>query len=267
MRHFGQPQQQGLGDDVAFADAALRLTQRLALLLAKALLASLLPTGTTFTGTLIGEVASRTQIPLAPGAQRTMTFIESLLTLVQTVLAGFMSMQFLMGSAMRHLLTPDPRPDRGGEVPWQVLSNLYSTRDPNFQSSLLCALAEARRVDPPVTIVQRYAGPNGGAIGGVLLPKDCAVFAVVASAHRDTSFGPDPDQYHWDRAALGQLSLGRGTHECVGRALQDLVVPAAMTRLLDAMPELKLCDTQAVPAWLDNLYFRSLQALPVHRCT
>ena len=268
MRHFGQPEGRGMGDQVVFADASLRLTRRLALLFAQALAASLWSDAITpspFRGTLIGEIANRTQL-LLPSANRTMHFIESLLTLVQFVLAGFMSMQFLMGTAMRNLLTPDPRVGKNGQTPWHQLRAQYPPGDPKFDVALRDALAESRRVDPPVTIVQRYAGLNGARIGNVTIPKDCPVFAVVASAHRDPSFGTDQDQFHWDRASQANLSLGHGSHECVGRLLQDWVVPAALTHLLKAMPDLRLCDTESVPAWLDNLYFRSLQSLPVSRC-
>jgi cytochrome P450/deferrochelatase/peroxidase EfeB len=262
MRHFGQPRQRGLGDDVVFADMSLRLTTRLALLLAEALLGSTVPLPTRFKGTLIGELAARTVITI-PTGQRTMSFIESLMTLVQTVLAGFMSMQFLMGSAVRNLLRPDPRDRR---VPWRVLADLLAAKDPSFPAALRGALEEARRVDPPVTIVQRYAGAGGGPIGAVTIPPDSAVFVVVASAHRDPAFGPQPEQFQWDRVSHAHLAFGHASHECVGLALQNLVVPAALTRLLATMPELALCDDEAVPAWLDNLYFRSLQALPVLRC-
>ena len=265
MRHFGQPEGRGMGDRVVFADASLRLTRRLALLFAQALAASLHPAQSPFRGTLIGEIASRTQL-LFPSANRTMHFDESLLTLVQFVLAGFMSMQFLMGTGMRNLLTPDPRADRNGQTPWQQLRALYNPGNPAFDTALRNALAESRRVDPPVTIVQRYAGLNGAKIGNVTIPKDCPIFAVVASAHRDPTFIPEPGQFHWDRNPQLNLSLGHGTHECVGRLLQDWVVPAALTHLLEAMPDLRLCDTESVPAWLDNLYFRSLQSLPVSRC-
>ena len=271
MRHFGQPEARGLGDRVVFADASLRLTKRLALLFARALAASLLPGAGPFRGSLIGEIASRTRLVGTSAeskskSKRTLHFIESLLTLLQFVLAGFMSMQFLMGSALRNLLTPDPRAAKNGQTPWQQLLDQHQPDSPGFEKALLDALAESRRVDPPVAIVQRYVGPQGARIGGVTIPKDCPVFAVVTSAQSDASFGTDPEQFHWDRPRRAQLSLGHGLHECVGSALQDEVVPAALSRLLLAMPGLALCDTEAVPAWLDNLYFRSLQSLPVHRC-
>lgn len=258
MRHFGQPARRGMSDDIVFADSAVRLTGRLALMLAKARFSLF---NNPYKGTLIGEMAQRTMVPGG------LTFSESLITLVQFVLAGYMSMQFLLGTAMRNLLSADPRdPSKGDEIPWRKLGQLSQGTKSDFEAALNRALEEARRVDPPVTIVQRYAARDGVKIGGVELKKDCPVHAVVGSANRDGP-GTDLEQFHWDRpAGTGHLSLGHGIHECVGRWLHEKVVPPSVTRLLQAMPDLQLCDPVAVPAWYDNIYFRALQSLPVKRC-
>lgn len=274
MLHFGQPESRGLGDSVVSADSSVRLVTRLALLLAEALLAGLLeqlpgpnPVPNRFKGTLIGELADRVELVHIPGGKRTIGFVEALLTLLQLVLAGFMSMQFLMGTALRNLLLPDPRAGRGGEQPWAALGTLLNGKPADYPSALARALEEARRFDPPVTIVQRFAGPLGATLNGVQIAKDSAVFVVAGSANRDAAVGTDAEQFHWDRpAAVGHLSLGHGLHECVGKALQGLIVPQALTLLLQTMPGLQLVDSAATPAWLDNVYFRALQSLPVYRC-
>lgn len=271
MLHFGQPEHRGMGDQLVSADASVRLVTRLALLLAEALLAGLLEylTGRNrFKGTLIGELADCVDLPYVPSAKRVIGFEEALLTLLQLVLAGFMSMQFLMGTTLRNLLLPDPRTSRGGGQPWTALSKLLMGKPADFPAALERALEEARRFDPPVTIVQRFAGLNGAKLNGVQVAKDSPVFVVVGSANRDAAVAFDePDQFHWDRpAGAGHLSLGHGIHLCVGQTLQQLIVPPALTALLQAMPSLQLVDSAATPAWLDNVYFRALQSLPVHRC-
>lgn len=271
MLHFGQPERRGLGDSVVSADASVRLVTRLALLLAEALLAGLLVplTGRNrFKGTLIGELANRVELLQFPGGKRTLSFVEALLTLLQLVLAGFMSMQFLMGTALRNLLLPDPRASRGGEQPWTALGALLKGKPGDFTAALARALEEARRFDPPVTIVQRFVGPQGATLNGVPVVKDSAVFVVAGSTNRDgAAVADEPDQFHWDRPeGAGHLSLGHGIHLCVGQQLQAQIVPRALQALLEAMPTLQLVDTVATPAWLDNVYFRALQSLPVHRC-
>jgi cytochrome P450 len=270
MRHYGQPVRRGMADRVVFADAAVRLAARVGWLLAKAWLASLNPIAPgPWKETLIGEIAARTTVSAGPPfalAARPLHFFESLVTLVQLVLAGYMSSQFLLGSAMRNFLMPDPRADRHGTPPWQALADIYKNSKDRFGDALKLALEEGRRFDPPVTIVERYAACEQR-IGDTTVAKDCPVFAVVASANRDMNLTDRPEEFHWDRpSGLPHLSLGHGIHECVGKALQAALVPKALTRLIDVMPDLRLCDPKAVPAWFDNLYFRGLQSLPVHRC-
>lgn len=193
-----------------------------------------------------------------------MGFLEATTTLVQVVVAG-QSARFLLGTALRRLLLPDPRPDRAGQRPWDALVALQREDDERFRSALDRALEEVRRVDSPVTIVERYAAGEV-TFDGVTIGSDEPVFAVVASANRD---GPDAEaleSFHWDRdSAAAHLSFGHGLHECIGQPLQAMVVPTALARLMEVAPDLRLCDPDAVPAWVDNVYFRCLQALPVQR--
>lgn len=257
MIHFGQPLRPGAADKIVFADAAVRLTGRLGILLAQSMI-PLDPFIGAPKGTLIAELADRV------GVSGKLTFMEALLTLVQLSLVH-MSAQFLLGTSMRNVLMPDPR--YKGLKPWDQLRDLQAKKGDSFDAMLGLALDEARRVDSPVTIVQRFAARDMDGkdqIDGVAFKKDCAVFALVASANRDGSPADLLEQYHWDRPlAAGDLSLGHGVHECVGRWLQQQIVPTALARIMDAMPNLQLSDETAVSAWYDNIYFRALQSLPV----
>lgn len=262
MLHYGQPARPGVGDNVASIDASVRLAGRIALHLAKALLASH-GDGGRYAGTLIGEIAACTKPGFGSG--RKLEFVESLMTLIQLALVH-MSSQFLLGSAMRHLLTPDVRPGKNGEVPWTTLADLYANNKQNFEPVLRRAIEEARRVDPPVTIVERFAALDQD-IAGIYVKKDSPVFVVIASANRDDVVGGEPEEFHFDREpAVAHLSLGYGIHECAGKLLQEQLVSQALTRLIAEMPRLQLCDTTSMPAWIDNIYFRALQSLPVSRC-
>lgn len=266
MTHFGQPQARGAGPRAAFTDAMLRLAIGIAKAYVPTLVRSVFDLDYR-SGTLIGEIARRTEVPLVPSERRTMHVFEALATLMQMVLAS-MSMQFHLGTAVRNLLSPDPRPGlQKLGLPWRQLVDIPNKQGGGFDLALSNALLESRRVDPPVGIIQRYAGPNGAKLGAIAFPKDCPVFAVVASAHTTASEEfPEPEQFHWDRKRVGNLALGTGLHACVGDALQNIVVPGALKSLMAAMPDLRLCDENSVPAWLDNLYFRTLQSLPVMRC-
>ncbi|MEJ8827206.1 hypothetical protein WKW80_35365 [Variovorax humicola] len=263
--NFGKTSQPHTVESIVFADAGLRLAARLSVPLSKAWVRSYLP-GSPYSGTLIGELAAR----MGPGkpspAGRPLEFVETLITLVQTVLAS-QSPHFLLGSAALHLLSPDPRPDRGGVTPWSILAG-RATDGGDFDAGLTKALDEARRAEPPLTLVERYAD-GVQTICDVQVPDGCAVFAMVTSANRDALvFGDLPEQFHFDRAqAVGHLSLGHGIHECAGRVLQKKLLSAALGAMIREMPELRLSNPSATPAWHATIYFRALQALPVTLCS
>lgn len=264
IRHYGQPERPGGIDQLALYDASLRLGLRLGCQLAKAWLRSLIPFGKPrLANTLIGELAARTRLDVLglhvpPG--RPLRFLEGVVTLVQFALAG-QSAAFLLGTATRNLLMPDAR--QPGKRPWDALAYLRKAAAPGFDAALQAALDEARRFDPPITVAERYAARDLH-IGGVDIPRHSAVFACIASANRDGVGGGDPERFVWNRhPGQAPLSLGHGVHECIGQFVQARIVPEALAQLMAAMPRLRLCDAEAVPAWEENVYFRSLQALPV----
>lgn len=260
MTHFSQPARPGSGAANASIDASVRLTAILSVHLIRAMAFHRVGKK-DYADTLIGEVAAVTK----PSSGGQLEFLESLMTLVQLALVH-MSAQFLLGSAMRHLLTPDQRTGPGGQTPWQILADLRAKSVPQFEAALATALDEARRVDPPVTIIERFAAQDQR-IEGVDVKMDCPVYAVIASANRDLPRDADPETFQFDRTPTEpHFSLGQGIHECAGRYLQAQLVTRAMTRLIAEMPSLRLCDTVSTPAWINNVYFRSLLSLPVTRC-
>lgn len=256
----------GAGSDkrIVSADAALRLAGHLAGPLSKAWLLSSLPHA-PYKGTLIGELAARIRPGLPSPHPRPLHFLEALVTLLQTVLASH-SPHFLLGTATHHLLSPDPRPAKGGATPWTQLAALRHQKA-DFDAGIKLALDEARRFEPPIALVERYA-KGAQQICGVQLPDGCAVFAMLASANREeAAFGPLAAEFHHDRAvAAGHLSMGYGVHECAGKALQARILPAALGGIIAALPDLSLSNPAAVPPWHATIYFRVLQALTVTRC-
>lgn len=260
--HYGKPIHGAGLQRLVAGDAGLRLAARLVRHLAQAWLISSVP-GNRYEGTLIGELAARMRPGFNVPHQRTLEFIETLLTVVQTVLAS-QSPHFLLGSAALHLMSPDPRPGKQGSTPWSELKVLKGAP---LRARLSTALDEARRCEPPLALIERYASGTG-TIGGVTLPRGSAVMAMVGSANRDKAkFGASSEDFFVDRAvAKDHLALGGGIHKCAGEALQARLVPAALAALIEALPELRLSNPTAQPAWRDTIYFRVLQALSVTRC-
>jgi cytochrome P450 len=163
-------------------------------------------------------------------------------------------------------MSPGPA-GAAGQTPWQALHGLAGT-PAQFGPALLRALDEARRVEPPLTLIERYAAGQQQ-ICGVTVPDGSAVFAMVASANRDTAiFGADAEEFRAGRVInAGQLlSLGHGIHECAGRDLQARLAPVALGALVQAMGDLRLRNPAAFPAWQSTVYFRVLQGLSVTCC-
>lgn len=274
MTSFSRPTSRAGGAKLGSLNAEARLLERLAVALAEAIVRGALPWGgSRFEGTLLGEVAARTKVVDIPGLPvltegRTLEFSEAVVSLLQFVLAGSLSLQFVLGSATRNFLIHRVE----GRSVWATLAGLQHTAPEQFRALLRTALDESRRVDPGVTIVQRYTA-HEVTLAGVTLPADCAVFAVVASANRD---GPDSErleEFDWQRAPQPgvtpfHFSLGDGIHHCIGADLQGLILPEVLARLMrePGFDKLRLVDEESTPAWLDNVYFRGLLSLPVTLC-
>ncbi len=267
MRQFNQPGPRRTGAAAAGANASARLFSLLALELVVAMAHDLLPLHKSpYEGTLLGGVAARTQwfptgVPQPPnllGPKRTLTFLEAVTSLLQFVLAGHLAPQLLVSSATYNFLVHDAVP---GTSVWRHLANIKPPAA--AMVDLDTALDEARRFSPPVTIIQRYTSKEV-TIGGITIKKDMPVFAVAASANRDGTANPSLDSFDYTRKpAPVHYSLGLGPHHCIGEAMQRMLVPRMLSTLMAEFPELRLVDPQAVPAWIDNVYFRGLESLPV----
>jgi cytochrome P450 len=70
-------------------------------------------------------------------------------------------------------------------------------------------------------------------IGGRLLRKDEPVALVYASANRDESVFPDPDEFVLDRPNIKRhLAFGAGPHRCAGAPLATLMLELTLEELL-----------------------------------
>lgn len=222
---------------------------------------ALLPTPATtpFRGNLLQEMALRTR--WLPGLPGSMTILESVMTALQFLLAGYLSTEFLLATACRNLLLPRPGQ---AERPWDQIVKRTVT--------LAAALDEARRFDSPLGVIQRHAARVLVAheFAAFDIPKDALLLGFLGSANRDPSDWPantDLDTFDVSRAqSKPLLTFGDGAHRCIGEPLQHVVVPLALEALIEALPKLRLQSPSAVPPWIPNIYFRSFTALPVTTC-
>ena len=109
--------------------------------------------------------------------------------------------------------------------------------------------AEPARWDDVVNEGLRWVAPIGTQtrqavrdieLGGVLIPAEAPVGAVVASACRDDDAFTDPDLFDVRRERRPNAAFGYGPHFCAGHAFARGQERIALQMLVEAMPELAL---------------------------
>ena len=108
------------------------------------------------------------------------------------------------------------------------------------------AIEESLRFDPPVLGLFRTA--NGDqTVEGVVIPDECKVEGLYASANRDPDVWDDPDTFRLDRPpseARRHLSFGVGIWFCPGAALARL---EAASRSSCSPPGCRTCASPGRP--------------------
>lgn len=233
--------------------AGLELAARLGTMLAQAAAGNAvprplpIPIGPDFRDTFLGELAQRVDW-LGAGP---LNLPAAVTTLVNLTVAGYMSVEFLLATGIRRLLLD-------GRAGWMSLQ-----ANP---AALPKYLEEMRRTDHALSVVDRYTKVPV-TFGSVTIPANTRVCGVLASANRDALVhGADADTFNPNPTTPRppHLGLGHGTHECLGKVLENLITGPAISGLMAAMPGLRL-RSGATPPWFENFYFRSFDHLPVTR--
>jgi cytochrome P450 len=124
------------------------------------------------------------------------------------------------------------------------------------------AVDECLRYDSPVQVTVRVPTEDVE-IGGQVLPKGAAVVTAIGAANRDPEAFPDPESFDVGRAENHHLSLGFGTHFCLGAALARTEGEVVLLGLLRRFSEIELVDPD--PPARPNFLLRGFSALPL-RC-
>ncbi|WP_416465426.1 cytochrome P450 [Sphingomonas sp. VDB2] len=110
-------------------------------------------------------------------------------------------------------------------------------------------LEESMRLDPPVSLVMRFA-TDDTELGGKVIPKGMPVYAMLGVACHDPDIFPDPYRFDIDRPnGKDHLAFGYGMHTCIGNAITRNVVPLLLNKLLARMPDLRLADRDDAVQW------------------
>jgi cytochrome P450 len=86
-------------------------------------------------------------------------------------------------------------------------------------------------------------------VGGVELPADAPVAAVIASANRDERRFKEPDRFHLHRERQRVATFGFGRHFCSGHAFARAQERIALRELLRRYPRLSLAGEPEFLGW------------------
>ena len=99
-------------------------------------------------------------------------------------------------------------------------------------------LEESLRMDPPVSLVMRFAGPEAR-IDGTPIEQGTPVYVMIAVGCHDPAKFEDPYRFNVDRANLKEhLAFGHGMHTCIGNAITRNVVPLLIQKMAGKFPNL-----------------------------
>lgn len=125
------------------------------------------------------------------------------------------------------------------------------------------AVEELIRFDGPVErATMRFAAADME-WHGCHIQRGDAVSLVLASAHRDVTAYPHPDELDLQRGDVRHLGFGAGVHYCLGAPLARLEARVALAVLLERRPTLRLAVSRSDLHWHTNPILRGPKHLPV----
>lgn len=121
------------------------------------------------------------------------------------------------------------------------------------------AVEELMRWDTPLQMFERWVLEDLD-IGGVHVPRGAELGLLFGSANRDPDVFADADALDVGRAVNPHVSLGAGTHFCLGAVLARLELQTSFGTVLRRMPDLELLEE---PQWGPGYVIRGLRELRV----
>lgn len=141
-------------------------------------------------------------------------------------MAGHDTTSFLIANGVRELIAHQ-----------DLLMRIRSNPD----DSALFVEELARLRGPVHRTVRRLK--QDATVSGVRIPAGALVRLVIASANRDESKFPRPDEFDIDRDTSGHLGFGFGVHSCIGAPLARLESRALFEALSARVDEIKFLKT------------------------
>ncbi len=174
---------------------------------------------------------------------RTLSTEQLLATCVQLLFAGHETTQNLIGNGMLALMRNRPQLD-------------LLRRDATLTRG---AVEELLRYDSPAQIAGRWTTTDV-TIGGVDMPADSPVIALIGSANRDDDAFDNAGALDVTRQPNTHLTFGAGVHFCLGAPLARLEGRIALDAIARRFPSI---DVAGEPVWRKTYVLRGLETLPV----
>lgn len=102
-------------------------------------------------------------------------------------------------------------------------------------------VSESLRLEPPVAVLPRLATQDC-VVGGVEVPAGTVLLAALSAGNRDPAVFDDPESFDPHRDGPEVLSFGVGPKFCPGWNLARSQLAAALTVLLERLPDLAVTE-------------------------
>ena len=129
---------------------------------------------------------------------------------------------------------------------------LFSTTE-----SIVLAVEELLRVDPPLHMFSRYALEDIEMMD-VSFKKGDRIGLLLGAANHDPQRFPNPHDFDPSRTPQTHVTFGAGIHFCIGAPLARLEMQVALPILFRRLPNLRL---QEVPEYSNTYHFHGLKQL------
>jgi cytochrome P450 len=107
-------------------------------------------------------------------------------------------------------------------------------------------LEESLRLDPPVSLVMRFAA-NDMMVGEQTITAGMPVYVMIGAACHDPAMFPNPYCFDIDRSnSKDHLAFGYGMHTCIGNAITRHLVPMVLRKVVDRTSTLTLSDEAGI---------------------
>jgi cytochrome P450 len=131
--------------------------------------------------------------------------------------------------------------------------------DPSIANQVV---EEILRYDGPVDITARVT-PREMEIGGCPMPARASVVMLLRAANHDPEAFEDPDRFDVSRKPAPHIAFGGGSHICIGAPLARIEAQAALGRLFQRFPGLRLARPDERPQKRTLPFFNGIQRLDV----